>query len=90
MPKSKTTVRIRKNVPPLNNSYKYKFDELKKPGHTFEVTGKDVNYASIRAQASKQGKRRGVRYQVSKTDKGVIVRLDRYLPPRLQTDPLVA
>ena len=81
MPSIDTKVRLRKNVPQLNNTYRYKFDELKIAGDSFVISGK-VNYASIRTQASKQGKRRGVVYQVSKTKKDrVIVRLDHVLQP---------
>lgn len=82
MQKRKTSVRIHQNTLPLNNSYKQHFDSLKKPGNSFELVGHDINYASVRAQASKQGKRRKVVYQVSRTENGVIVRLDRILGPQ--------
>lgn len=70
----------------------YDFDRLAAVGHNFTVfstpTSK-VNYASLRAQAAKQGKRRGVRYSVrriareqknGKPKQGFVVQLEEYLP----------
>lgn len=64
---------------------RYDFDKLKKKDDYFEVVGLD-KHASVRAQASKQGKYRGIRYSVTKTDStpkakkpGVIVRLESYI-----------
>lgn len=81
MPKSKVQVKHRKNVPPLkhNRSYVSEFDSLSAIGDAFELKGKSVKYGSIRTQASKQGKRRGIVYQVSKQKHGVIVRLASYI-----------
>lgn len=57
----------------------YPFDKLKKNGDFFDVLGKEVKYGSIRAQASKQGKARGVKYSVEKTEKGVRVWFANYI-----------
>lgn len=57
----------------------YDFDKLRKPDDCFMVRGR-ANYGSIRSQASKQGKRRGIKYSVNKTPEGIIVTLEHYLP----------
>lgn len=60
---------------------RYDFNKLKKAGDYFMVEGRRAiaKHASIRAQASKQGKARQVRYSVSRTDEGIVVKLEEYL-----------
>lgn len=56
---------------------RYPWDRLKVPGNYFFVRGdSDKIHASLRAQASKQGKARGVTYSVSQQEDGVKVRLE--------------
>lgn len=57
----------------------YPFDKLKAEGDYFDVIGttrKPANYGSIRAQASKQRKVRGIKYNVEKRGASVRVWYD--------------
>lgn len=65
---------------------RYDFNKLKKAGDFFEIVDKDANWGSIRAQASKQQKRRGVLYSVNyvaiapiSKKPGIVVRFEKYI-----------
>lgn len=60
----------------------YPFATLTEKGRFFDVEGKNANYASIRAQASKKGKALGIKFSVEKTDKGVRVWFDHLITAR--------
>lgn len=94
MPKTvtKRTPRIKVGKGLLIKWKKYPFDDLKIPGNYFIVQGMKLEN-SIRAQASKNQSKRGVKYQVRRVHAGeqledgtkiirdgLVVRFDSYNP----------
>ena len=68
--KAKPAIRRGRVHKPTRSNYPW--DSLKKPGNWFKVKN-TKKYGSLRAQASKQGKSRGVKYSVSLQKDGVLV-----------------
>lgn len=91
--KSSRKIPARQGLQPIAKRYKYPFDDLKVEGNYFIVDTMALEN-SVRAQASKNQKARGVRYSVTRVHKGeklsdgtlikndgLIVRFDGYQLP---------
>lgn len=68
MPKNKPDISTGTGAKPLTRSA-YPFDTLRKKGDWFGVAGRELE-GSVRSQASKQQKARGVKYKVQRVTKG--------------------
>ncbi len=80
MPKRKPSIKTGTGAKRVKRSA-YPFDTLEKPTDWFAIEGREKE-ASLRSQASKQQKARGVKYSVNRVEKGVD-------PYKLKRDGLV-